>query len=100
MLGKEQQYDVVPYFFSDLADWASLEYVGPALSHDREIVRGSIEDGRFAIFYLDGGKVAGCLVVDRSDDLNHASRFLSEGIDVGGHETKLADAESDLSEIG
>ena len=30
MLGREQPHDVVPYFFSDLADWASLEYVGPA----------------------------------------------------------------------
>jgi 3-phenylpropionate/trans-cinnamate dioxygenase ferredoxin reductase subunit len=29
MLGDEADYDVVPYFFSDLADWASLEYVGP-----------------------------------------------------------------------
>ena len=27
-------YDVVPYFFSDLADWASLEYVGPAYDWD------------------------------------------------------------------
>ena len=30
MLGDDADYDVVPYFFSDLADWASLEYVGPA----------------------------------------------------------------------
>jgi 3-phenylpropionate/trans-cinnamate dioxygenase ferredoxin reductase subunit len=30
MLGDDRDYDVVPYFFSDLADWASLEYVGPA----------------------------------------------------------------------
>ena len=30
MLGQDAPHDVVPYFFSDLADWASLEYVGPA----------------------------------------------------------------------
>ena len=30
MLGEAEPYRVVPYFFSDLADWASLEYVGPA----------------------------------------------------------------------
>src|SRR6185295_4505667 len=29
MLGTDEPYDVIPYFFSDLADWASLEYVGP-----------------------------------------------------------------------
>ena len=30
MLGQDQPHDVVPYFFSDLSDWSSLEYVGPA----------------------------------------------------------------------
>ena len=29
MLGRGVEHDVVPYFFSDLADWASFEYVGP-----------------------------------------------------------------------
>ena len=37
MLGAEEDYEVVPYFFSDLADWASLEYVGPAAEWDEEI---------------------------------------------------------------
>src|SRR5262245_8120486 len=36
MMGDEQPYEVVPYFFSDLADWASLEYVGPAHDWDEE----------------------------------------------------------------
>ena len=27
--GRGVEHDVIPYFFSDLADWASLEYVGP-----------------------------------------------------------------------
>ncbi len=29
ILGAEDAYTEVPYFYSDLADWASLEYVGP-----------------------------------------------------------------------
>ena len=40
MLGDDADYDVVPYFFSDLADWASLEYVGPAYEWDaRDLAR-------------------------------------------------------------
>ena len=31
MLGRGVEHDVMPYFFSDLADWASFEYVGPGL---------------------------------------------------------------------
>jgi 3-phenylpropionate/trans-cinnamate dioxygenase ferredoxin reductase component len=99
ILGREQPHDVMPYFFSDLADWASLEYVGPALSWDREVVRGSIEDGEFAIFYLDGDRVAGCLAVESSEALNEASRLLRDGIDVSGHEARLADREADLGEL-
>ena len=29
MLGRDQVHDVIPYFFSDLADWTSMEYIGP-----------------------------------------------------------------------
>ena len=99
ILGRRQQHDVVPYFFSDLADWTSLEYVGPALEWDTEIVRGSIDDGEFAIFYLANGHVAGCLAVEASDALNEASRLLKDGVDVSGHHAQLADREADLSEL-
>ena len=57
MLGHDQPHDVVPYFFSDLSNWASLEYVGPASEWDQEVVRGSIDDGEFSIFYLSDGRV-------------------------------------------
>jgi 3-phenylpropionate/trans-cinnamate dioxygenase ferredoxin reductase component len=76
MLGREVEHDVVPYFFSDLADWASMEYVGPGSGET--VIRGSLDDGDFTAFYLDDGRVAAALTVGRSDDLEHASRFLRE----------------------
>jgi 3-phenylpropionate/trans-cinnamate dioxygenase ferredoxin reductase subunit len=76
MLGREAPHDVVPYFFSDLADWAALEYVGPALRWDEEVVRGSLDDGEFSVFYLDGGRVAAALSVGRPDDLDEARRLI------------------------
>ena len=99
MLGQDVPHDVVPYFFSDLADWASLEYVGPAAKWDREIVRGSIDDGRFSVWYLDGGRVAGALSVDRSDDLEHARRLLVAGTDLGERADALGDLDSDLASL-
>ena len=53
MLGQGNDYDVVPYFFSDPSDWASLEYVGPTYDWDREVVRGSLDEGKFTVFYLE-----------------------------------------------
>jgi 3-phenylpropionate/trans-cinnamate dioxygenase ferredoxin reductase subunit len=79
MLGAEEDYDVVPYFFSDLADWASLEYVGPASEWDREVWRGSREEGEFSVWYLQGDRVAGCLSVGRSEELAEARQMIAEG---------------------
>ena len=99
MLDRDQPHDVVPYFFSDLSDWASLEYIGPAAEWEQEVVRGSIDDGEFSIFYLHDGRVAGALSVGRSDDLEHARRLLVAGTDVRGRVNDLADVSSDLAAI-
>jgi 3-phenylpropionate/trans-cinnamate dioxygenase ferredoxin reductase subunit len=95
MLGRDTEHDVIPYFFSDLADWASMEYVGPG-SGDT-VIRGSLDDGEFTAFYLDDGRMAAALTVGRSDDLEHATRFVKEGaaVDPG----PLADLGTDLGEL-
>jgi 3-phenylpropionate/trans-cinnamate dioxygenase ferredoxin reductase subunit len=99
MLGEDRDYDVVPYFFSDLADWASLEYVGPAQDWDEEVWRGDRNAGEFSVWYLKDGRVAGALSVGRSEDLAEARRLLAEGVDVSAARDRLADADSDLGEI-
>jgi 3-phenylpropionate/trans-cinnamate dioxygenase ferredoxin reductase component len=99
MLGRDQPHDVVPYFFSDLSDWASLEYVGPALEWDEEIVRGSIDAGEFTIFYLHDGRLAAALSVGRTDDLEHARRLLTSGVELRGRVSELQDLSSDLTVI-
>jgi 3-phenylpropionate/trans-cinnamate dioxygenase ferredoxin reductase subunit len=100
MAGDLAPYEVVPYFFSDLADWASLEYVGPAFEWDEEIWRGSADDGEFLVFYLKDGKVAGALSVERSEDLSEARRLLADGVDVSGSKEALADTDADLGQLG
>ncbi len=99
MLGDERDYDVVPYFFSDLADWASLEYVGPAAKWDEEIWRGDRDAGEFSVWYLKNGRVAGALSVGRSEDLAEARRLLADRVDVSAAGERIADADSDLGEI-
>jgi len=99
MLGADEDYSVVPYFFSDLADWASLEYVGPAYEWDEEIWRGDRDGGEFSVWYLKDGRVAGALSVGRSEDLAEARRLLADRVDVSGVKTELGDADSDLSTI-
>lgn len=99
MLGQDAPHDVVPYFFSDLADWASLEYVGPAAQWDREVVRGSLDESEFSVWYLDGGRLAGALSVGRSEDLEHARRLISAATELGDRADALGDLSSDLGEL-
>ncbi len=95
MVGRDVAHDTVPYFFSDLADWASMEYVGPGSGDP--VIRGSLEDGDFTAFYVDAGRVTAALTVGRSDDLEHARRFIAEGGEPDP--AKLGDESSDLGAL-
>ena len=74
--------------------------MGPAQNPDEEVWRGDRESGEFSVWYLEGGKVAGCLSVERSEDLGRARDLLAAGTDVSGDRDKIADPGVDLAEIG
>jgi 3-phenylpropionate/trans-cinnamate dioxygenase ferredoxin reductase component len=76
MLGADAPHAEVPYFFSDLSDWASLEYLGPAASWDDEEVEGSVDDGAFAIWYRQDGDVRAMLSVGGAGDLDRARELI------------------------
>ncbi len=101
MLGQDVPHMVVPYFYSVLANLGELEYVGPASSWDEEIVRGSLQDGKFTNWYLQDGRVVAALTFGRSDDLDHARRLLAEkpALDASAR-AALADVDSELHLIG
>jgi 3-phenylpropionate/trans-cinnamate dioxygenase ferredoxin reductase subunit len=99
MLGKARDYDVVPYFFSDLSDWASLEYVGPAADWDEEIVRGSVDDGAFTVFYLGEDRLRAALTVGRSADLQEARRLIASGASLDGRASALGDLSTELASL-
>jgi 3-phenylpropionate/trans-cinnamate dioxygenase ferredoxin reductase subunit len=100
MLGSPDPYREVPYFFSDLADWASLEYVGPADEWDEVVFRGERDEAEFSAWYVKDGVVKGALSVERSEDLVHARRLIESGADISADTEALADPDSDLEAIG
>ena len=100
MLGQKQEYDVVPYFWSDLGDWTSMEYVGPASEWDEVWMRGSIAEGKFTAFYVHGARLAAALTVGRSDDLTVAARLLKEKTDISGLRARIEDVNADIAELG
>ncbi len=75
MLGRDVPHEALPYFFSDLADWASMEYVGSGSGEP--VIRGSLETGEFTAFYLEDGRVTAALTVGRPKELEHARRLIA-----------------------
>lgn len=99
MLGDKQPYEVIPYFFSDLSDWASLEYVGNSTNPEETIVRGSLDEGEFSAFYVAGGRVEAALSVSRGEDLQEARRLIAEGVEVEPA-SRLGNLDVELASIG
>jgi 3-phenylpropionate/trans-cinnamate dioxygenase ferredoxin reductase subunit len=81
MRGAPLPPEEIPYFFSDLHDWLSYEYIGPARSWDRVVIRGAMEDGAFSAWYLDDGRVAAVLSVDRPEDLARGRDLFDKVVD-------------------
>ncbi len=100
MLGRDIPHETVPYFFSVLGDWGELEYVGPAREWDEEIVRGSLDQGNFTIWYLRDEHLVAALTFGRSDDLDHARRLLVESptLDAAAR-ARLADVDGELGAV-
>jgi 3-phenylpropionate/trans-cinnamate dioxygenase ferredoxin reductase subunit len=80
MLGSDEPYDDVPYFWSDLADWATLEYVGNASTGwDDEIVHGDPAAGAFSVWFMQDGKLEAALAVGRTDDVELGGALIVAG---------------------
>ena len=79
MLGAGADHDEVPYFFSDLADWASFEYVGPALAWDEEVVEGEMAEGEFTVWYVADGKVVAMLSAGGHGDIDRGKQLIVTG---------------------
>jgi 3-phenylpropionate/trans-cinnamate dioxygenase ferredoxin reductase subunit len=79
MLGAGAAHTEVPYFFSDLADWASFEYVGPALAWDEEVVEGDMAEGEFTVWYVADGKVVAMLSAGGHGDIDHGKDLIVRG---------------------
>ncbi|MEA2231417.1 MAG: 3-phenylpropionate/trans-cinnamate dioxygenase ferredoxin reductase component [Solirubrobacteraceae bacterium] len=99
MLGSDEPYVELPYFWSDLADWTTLEYVGPASSWDAELVRGDPADGTFSVWYVHEGRLAAALAVGRPEDLDVARALIAAGTNIEPLRGALTDPGSDLGSV-
>jgi 3-phenylpropionate/trans-cinnamate dioxygenase ferredoxin reductase subunit len=96
MLGDESPYRVVPYFFSDIHDWASLQYVGGGAGWDEIVWRGDRDGGEFSAWYIGAGRLVAALSVGRPADLLPARAMIESGEPLGERREVIADPDADL----
>ncbi len=96
MLGGGEPYRDVHWFWSDQYD-VSLQYSGFHTDWDDLVVRGSIDDRRFAAFYLKEGRVQAVVTIGRDDDLGRATALIEHRTPVD--RDALASEDTDLSAL-
>jgi NADPH-dependent 2,4-dienoyl-CoA reductase/sulfur reductase-like enzyme len=67
MAGEKKAYTALPYFFSDLFD-LSFEAWGDLTAWDQTVLRGSLDESRFAFYYFHRGTMVGVLAAGRPDE--------------------------------
>jgi len=99
MAGKEQPYQDTPYFFSDMFEF-SFEVWGDLTSWDDVIRRGDLEDGGFAYYYFDQGRLAGVLAVGRPEEEREAMpALIRQGPAQAEVADQLRDEDFDLNQL-
>jgi 3-phenylpropionate/trans-cinnamate dioxygenase ferredoxin reductase subunit len=77
--GRPEAYDAVPRFWSDQYD-AKLQIVGLSAPTDSAVIRGSMDDGKFSVFYYRDGKLTAVDSINRPGDQMIARRLITASL--------------------
>lgn len=94
LVGAPSAFDDVPWFWSDQYD-IKLQIAGLALQYDETVLRGSIDERRFAVYYLRNGHPVAVDAVNSPRDYVNARKLLAEESKIPAE--AIADTTVDLS---
>jgi 3-phenylpropionate/trans-cinnamate dioxygenase ferredoxin reductase component len=96
MLGERVPYDQIPWFWSDQYD-ANIQYAGHHTAYDELIVRGQLDHGSYAVFYLNGGVIDAVVGLNNAKDVRRAMPLIKarRPVDPG----RLRDEDVDLRSL-
>ncbi|WP_033289834.1 NAD(P)/FAD-dependent oxidoreductase [Amycolatopsis jejuensis] len=96
MLGKDETYDELPYFYTDQFD-LGMEYLGTIEGHDRVVFRGNVPGREFIAFWLKENRVLAGMNVNVWDVTDPIKALIRSGRPVDPD--RLADPEVPLDEL-
>lgn len=80
MLGGDKTYASIPWFWSDQYE-LKLQMVGFSSDGDEHVVRGSVEDNKFAVFYLNNGTVVAADAVNSPKEFMICKKLIGKKVD-------------------
>ncbi|OLR93304.1 NAD(P)/FAD-dependent oxidoreductase [Actinokineospora bangkokensis] len=96
LLGEDDAYDELPYFFTDQYD-LGMEYTGHAGPDNRVVVRGDLGKREFIAFWTSGGRVIAAMNVNVWDVTEVFKALISQGTPVDAD--RLADQGRPLEDL-
>lgn len=97
MLGERIPYDEVPWFWSDQYD-ANIQYAGHHTAYDELIVRGQLDGGSYAAFYMRGGVIDAVVGLNSAKDVRRTMPLIKARRPVDPD--RLRDVSVDLRSLG
>jgi 3-phenylpropionate/trans-cinnamate dioxygenase ferredoxin reductase subunit len=96
MLGQPVPYDEVPWFWSDQYD-VNFQSAGATQAEGETVRRPGAADNSFALFLLEGGRLAGVQAINFQRDMRWARRLIELGAEIAPE--RLADPAVKLQEL-
>jgi NADPH-dependent 2,4-dienoyl-CoA reductase/sulfur reductase-like enzyme len=99
MAGQRQAYDLLSYVWSDIFD-LHLEFAGDETEHDRTVLRGRVEDGRFMLLYLKEQRLCAYFALNTgSKELPTLQRLIKQRTDLAAKLSQLEDPTVSLKSL-
>ena len=95
-MGEKHSYDQVPWFWSDQYEH-KLQIVGISGSHDRTLIRGSIDEKSFMVFYLKNNELIAVDSVNNSKDFLVSKKLVANKLKISSD--ILCDQSVDLKNL-
>jgi 3-phenylpropionate/trans-cinnamate dioxygenase ferredoxin reductase subunit len=96
MLGKREPYDDVHWFWSDQYEY-NVQYTGFHTGWDELVVRGSLEQRKCVIFYVQDGRISAAAAINRGRDVQRTMPLIKARVQVDP--TTLRDESVDLRSL-
>lgn len=96
MMGKDEPYDAVHWFWSDQYD-VNLQYAGILEEWDKKVIRGSLEQRDFVVFYVKDNRLVAAIGLNHGKAVRQSMKVIKARVEVDP--AKLEDPDVEIRSL-